>query len=332
MIRNLGPATLFHTLSAAETRWIHLLRILGELVDKKVYSDEELNNLTWQDKCHLIQSDPITCARHFDHQFQLYMTTFLKSNLAPLGKIKDHFYRVEFQQRGSPHIHMLLWIEGAPVYGDQPNEDVVKYIDATMTCKKPSKEAEPQLSQLVVYQTHRHSHTCRKSKKQRCRFGFAKPPMPRTMILTPLDANTSDATKEECKVNLSKIQSFLEAANTDHNMSFEEVLTKLNLSEEAYMLAIRSSLKTNTVFLKRELRDIHTNSYNKACLLAWRANLDVQYIIDTYACAVYIASYISKSSRGMGLLLRQACKEARQGNSDLYVSRFAPLETNSSIV
>ena len=32
---------------------------------------------------------------------------------------------------------------------------------------------------------------------------------------------------------------------------------------------------------------------------------------------VYIVSCISKSQRGMGMLLHQACKEARQGNMDL---------------
>ena len=45
MIRQLGPATLFCSFSSAETQWIHLLRILGKLVDDKDYSDNELENL-----------------------------------------------------------------------------------------------------------------------------------------------------------------------------------------------------------------------------------------------------------------------------------------------
>ena len=44
--------------------------------------------------------------------------------LAPLGKIADWFYRVEYQQRDSPHIHMLIWLESAPVYGSDDDEDV----------------------------------------------------------------------------------------------------------------------------------------------------------------------------------------------------------------
>ena len=83
MIRQLGPATLFCSFSAAETQWIHLLRILGKLVDGKEYSDNELENLNWEQKCRLIQSDPVTCARHFDYQFNQFLNNFLMSNIAP---------------------------------------------------------------------------------------------------------------------------------------------------------------------------------------------------------------------------------------------------------
>ena len=101
MIRQLGPASLFCSFSSAETKWNHLLRILGKLIDHKDYSDEELNNFTWEEKCRLIQSDPVTCARHFDFQFNTFFKDVLMSELAPIGKIKDWFYRVEYQQRGS---------------------------------------------------------------------------------------------------------------------------------------------------------------------------------------------------------------------------------------
>ena len=49
-----------------------------------------------------------------------------------------------------------------------------------------------------------------------------------------------------------------------------------------------------------------------ACLSAWHANMDIQFVLDVYACAVYIVSYISKAQKGMSKLLRRACKEARR--------------------
>ena len=97
MIRQLGPATLFCSFSSAETKWIHLLKILGKLVDRRNYSDEELENLNWEEKCRLIQSDPVTCARHFDYQFNTILKQFLLSEIAPIGKISHWFYRVEYQ-------------------------------------------------------------------------------------------------------------------------------------------------------------------------------------------------------------------------------------------
>ncbi len=118
MIRQLGPASLFCSFSSAEIQWIHLLRILGKVVDNKEYTDNELENLNWEEKSRLIQSDPVTCARHFDYQFNQFIQNFLLSEAGALGKIADWFYRVEYQQRGSPHIHMLIWLENAPKFSE----------------------------------------------------------------------------------------------------------------------------------------------------------------------------------------------------------------------
>lgn len=43
--------------------------------------------------------------------------------------------------------------------------------------------------------------------------------------------------------------------------------------------------------------------------------MDIQFVLDVYACAMYIVSYISKAQKGMSELLRQASAEARKGNS-----------------
>ena len=58
----------------------------------------------------------------------------LKSNHHPLGKITDHFIRVEFQHRGSPHVHMLLWIDNAPRYGENEDTGIIDFIDNHVSC------------------------------------------------------------------------------------------------------------------------------------------------------------------------------------------------------
>ena len=114
MIRQLSLPTWFVSLSAADTRWNDLLKMLAKLNNAIEYSDKDVEALTWQEKTRLVQKDPVTCSRYFDHRVQEFLNTVLKSEIEPIGKVLDFFYRVEFQQRGSPHIHMLIWIENAP--------------------------------------------------------------------------------------------------------------------------------------------------------------------------------------------------------------------------
>ena len=308
MIRQLGPASLFCSFSSAETKWLHLLRIL---VDNTDYTDEQLDNLDWNEKCRLIQSDPVTCARHFDFQFNTFLKQFLKSNCAPLGKIKDWFYRVEYQQRGSPHIHMLIWLEDAPVFGLDKDEDVTAFVDKIITCKKP--DDDPILLDLVNRQTHRHSHTCRK-KKNVCRFNYPQPPMRSTQILHPLENDISPATKRNLKQSWKDIMKKLNDMKEGEDITFDQLLQELGVSEKNYILAIQSSLNCATLFIKRKPNELRVNNYNPGCLKAWRANMDVQFVLDVYAYAMYIVSYISKAQKGMSELFHKGCAEAKEGN------------------
>lgn len=157
---------MFCSFSSAETQWLHLLRILGPLVDHKEYTYLEISRFDWDDRCRLIQGDPVTCARHFDYQVNEFLTNFLFSSAEPLGKISDWFYRVEYQQRGSPHIHMLIWLEDAPKFQTDSDKDVTAFIDKIITCQKPLDNAE--LLDLVNRQVHRHSHTCRENTISKC--------------------------------------------------------------------------------------------------------------------------------------------------------------------
>ena len=67
------------------------------------------------------------------------------------------------------------------------------------------------------------------------------------------------------------------------NISFDEMLTNLGVPEQCYVLAVRSSINHPTVFLKRSPNELRVNNYNPACLKAWRANSDIQFVLDVYA-------------------------------------------------
>ena len=135
MIRQLSLPTWFMSLSAADTRWTDLLKMLAKLNDGIDYSEKELENLSWQEKTQLVQKDPVTCSRYFDHRVQEFLNTVLKSSCEPIGKLLDYFYRVEFQQRGSPHIHMLVWIENAPTLETNSEREIVQFVDKILINK-----------------------------------------------------------------------------------------------------------------------------------------------------------------------------------------------------
>ena len=139
----------------------------------------------------------MTCARYFDYRFQRFLFEVLLDSSHPVGEVIDYFYRVEFQQRRSPHVHMLLWVKNAPTTNS--TVDVINFIDKYLVCSKDGAE-----SFLVNYQTHRHARTCMKKNKPICRFSFPIPPMPHTAILYPI---------EEKHLQLSAKQSYDKVAN-----------------------------------------------------------------------------------------------------------------------
>jgi hypothetical protein len=56
------------------------------------------------------------------------------------------------------------------------------------------------------------------------------------------------------------------------------------------------------------------NSYNRKMLKMTRANMDIQFCLDPYAAATYIASYMMKGQRVMSKAMSASCSEARAGN------------------
>ena len=308
MIRQLSLPTWFMSLSAADTRWTDLLKMLAKLNNGVSYTDKDIEELTWQEKTKLVQKDPVTRSRYFDHRVQEFLNIILKSNCEPIGKLRDFFYRVEFQQRGSPHIHMLVWIDNAPSLEKNSEEEIVQFVDKYLTCSVNDEET----AHLVELQTHKHSKTCRKKGKAICRFGFPLPPLPQTRLLYPLEEEV-----DQFKKKYSELQRAMNE-NKENDVSFAEFLeTVAKMTFEDYIKCIRSSLNAPKVFLKRAPNEMRVNLFNVKILLAWKANLDIQIVLEPYGCASYVVGYISKSQRGMSSLLEAAAKEARKENSDI---------------
>ena len=276
-------------------------------------TDEQVENLTWEERSKLVRNYPITCARYFENRCHEYIKLAMGDS-APLDKVNDFFYCVEFQQRGSPHIHGLFWVKGAPTMEKNSEREVCHYLDKFISCSLDVKEEEKPYLNL---QYRRHSKTCRKKGKAICRFNYPLPPMRKTRILSKLK-DIEEKLEKKLKDDYSKVEKKLgELWNNERNITFDELLDELDMNEEQYIDAIRSSLKCQTTFLRHNPNKIRINSYMKNLIAVWQANHDIQYCLDAYACATYIVAYISKSQRGISLLLHSAVKEARDQTSNI---------------
>ena len=105
MFRTLGPPTFFIILTADDMNWPDLLYVLAKRAGMDI-SKEEVDSMSSEQKRELLCSDPVTTARHFSQRFAKFIA-FFKSSAKPIGEVVDYFWHVEFQLRGSPHVHSL---------------------------------------------------------------------------------------------------------------------------------------------------------------------------------------------------------------------------------
>ena len=96
--------------------------------------------------------------------------------------------------------------------------------------------------------------------------------------------------------------------------TMQQLMVHLKMSYEEYQSALQSSIKTETVFLKRLVDERSINGYNPLCLSTWKANMDIQYVVNPHACACYILDYVTKGDRGLSETIRVASKEAAMKN------------------
>ena len=260
--------------------------------------------------------------RMFQQRVNKFITDVLKSEAEPIGKIVDHFYRIEFQQRGAPHIHCLFWIEGAPKLGEDDDSEVCAFTDKYITAHLPDEQADPKFNETVrKVQAHRKKHTasCKKGKKT-CRYNFPKCVAKETFINRPDSINPDN--EEEAKIDVAtakKCLSKLAALLTESSIvdkSIEQVIKESGFDTyDQFQTAMRLVSTKTEVVLKRNTQDVWINPYNKDLLKTWDGNMDIQYVLDPYSCVMYILSYISKSEHELGELWRFARGELQEKES-----------------
>ena len=167
MIRQLGSFTFFLTLSAADLRWPETISVIASQYNVTL-TEEDVKNMSWEERCHWIRRNPVTAARQFDYRVQLFVRHILGSGV--IGEIDDYLYRVEFQKRGSPHVHMVIWIKNAPKYASDSDREIAEFVDTHISCSLPDENDELR-EKVNEVQRHVHSNAC-KTKGKHVDFHF----------------------------------------------------------------------------------------------------------------------------------------------------------------
>ncbi|KAK3930352.1 ATP-dependent DNA helicase, partial [Frankliniella fusca] len=344
MVRQVGKPALFLTVSAAEYHWPLLLKSLKALsnsrgqmvmashtentehanvppdvlqdIETMVQESNEQDSIDipGDERLKLIREDPVVCAMYFQEVVRL-VEKLLKQRKGPMGRypVTDFFFRIEFQARGSPHLHALLWIENAPDPLEDP-EGACKFADELLTCSARHTLAERN--------RHNHTTTCFKSRvvarrfaakqldamdaHRHCRFGAPFWPTPYTRFIKPLyeerDERSTQIDKpwKEYLKDLKELRLRLKDVLASDNCpeTLEQVWRLARCpDDETYLLAVRSGVMHPTFMYKREVADRWQNPCMLWVVEGIESNSDAQLIADVYSLVRYCVSYITKGEK-----------------------------------
>ncbi|CAF1377822.1 unnamed protein product, partial [Rotaria sordida] len=78
----------------------------------------------------IAKKDPVTCVRYFEHRVKC-LWEILSAPSGPFQgyELEDKYVRIEFQARGSPHVHALIWLKNAPKYDKNKPESIKECIE-----------------------------------------------------------------------------------------------------------------------------------------------------------------------------------------------------------
>ena len=113
---------------------------------------------------------------------------------------------------------MFVWIENAPTLEINSEKEIIQFVDQYLTCNTENEKT----ANLVSLQSHKHSRICRKKGKPMCRFGFPLPPLPRTLLLYPLEEEVDKYKKKN-----TDLQKAMNEYKDNMDMTFKEFLESI---------------------------------------------------------------------------------------------------------
>ena len=226
----------------------------------------------------------------------------------PIGQILNFDEKREFQMRGVEHSHCALHVKNAPKFDEDPDEEVVKFVDQYITCSLPDPELEPELYDLVsTMLLHKHTFTCRKKQGARCRFNAPWPPSKVTIIVRGEDLSKEELKKSKKLVDrvLHEITSMPEGIG---NATLDDILYSCGVSEVEYGIAMNTMQKNTTILYKRKPNEINVVPYNTVLFGLLQSNMNIQFVTGSYGLLKYLVEYLTKDDKNTSEMMKNALK------------------------
>lgn len=113
-----GASSLFITINPADLQSPIVMMYAGKEIDiEEILADDPEKFPTADERARLAHLDPCAVAKYFDVVVKGILDTIVgygKDNGGVFGSVKNYYGVVEYQDRGTPHCHMLVWLHGVP--------------------------------------------------------------------------------------------------------------------------------------------------------------------------------------------------------------------------
>ena len=286
MVDTLGLPTIFFTHSAADLQWPELAQLI---------CPDNPDSRTARAKA--VIENPALADWFFYHRVMEFVKVFYVGVL----RATDYWLRFEWQHRGSPHVHGLAWLPDTPDVERLGNsaseglkEDIVRYADQLVSTINPA--VLPDGSNISNAPAPKvDPHICNKPYGEVQDFNQDLADLVATcQRYTRCSASYCLRTKhgkQECRFGYPKPL---------------QPHTAIVTEDQPTLITARN--------------DGIINSFNPVQLSAWRANVDMQYIVSRQRVLQYCSKYVTKSeprSQSLKEIFTTIVRSLQQGNTSL---------------
>ncbi|XP_052119454.1 uncharacterized protein LOC113215117 isoform X1 [Frankliniella occidentalis] len=141
--RNILKQALYHgnklkgTRHAADLHWSDFFRLVSP--------GEDFETMTETRRQQLLCENPHIADTFFAERTKFFIRNVFKVKY----NVKDYWFRFEYQHRGSPHVHCIVYLDGAPDVSNLKDASqehlnaVIRYFDSLVSTMNPGKDLPP---------------------------------------------------------------------------------------------------------------------------------------------------------------------------------------------